>query len=248
MKALIIAAGRGKRLKDLTKDKIPKPLIQVLGLSLIERVIFAAKDSNITEFVIVIGYFGRKIREKLGDGNSYGIKITYIENKQWQKGNAISVLKAKDLLRENFILLMSDHIFDERILRALVDYDIKSSVVLAIDRRKSLKGDTKVLEKRGRIVDIGKNIKESNCLDTGIFLCSPKMFSYLEEAVKENKTELADGIARAAKNRDAQIFDITQIESCTSKIKKTNRCWWIDIDTEEDLIKAEQYLIKEGKA
>jgi len=247
MKALIIAAGRGERLKRLTKGKKPKPLIQVLGLSLIERVIFAAKDSDITEFVIVIGCFGRKIREKLGDGSSYEIKITYIENKQWQKGNAISVLKAKGLLKEKFILLMSDHIFDERILRELVNYNIKSSVVLAIDRRKPLKGDTKVLEKRGRIVDIGKNIKKSNCLDTGIFLCSPKIFSYLEEAVKENKTELADGIARAAKNRDAQIFDITQIKSYTSEIKKTNRCWWIDIDTEEDLIKAEQYLMKEGK-
>ena len=70
---------------------------------------------------------------------------------------------------------MSDHIFDKRILKELIHYGIKSSIVLAIDRRKPFTDDTKVLEKEKRIVDIGKNIKKSNCIDTGIFLCSSKI-------------------------------------------------------------------------
>jgi len=242
MKALIIAAGKGKRLGHLTKDE-PKALIQILGLSLIERVILTAKNANITEFIIVIGYLGDKIKEKL-KSEEYGVKIDYIENKEWQKGNATSVLKAKGLLEENFILLMSDHIFDERILKGLINYDMKSSVVLAIDRRKPLPGDTKVLEKEGRIVDISKDIEESNCIDTGIFLCSPKVFSYIEEAVKEGRTELADGIAKAARNLDAEIFDITKIESYASKMRKEIRPWWIDIDTEDDLIRAKEVIIE----
>jgi len=76
-------------------------------------------------------------------------------------------------------------------------------------------------------------------------LCSPKIFSYIEEAVQEGKTELSDGIAKAAKNRDAQVFDITQIESYRSKTRKEITPWWVDIDTEEDLRKAEEYLIKD---
>ena len=172
-----------------------------MGLSLIERVILTARQVGIDELVIVIGYLGEKIKEKLGNGNRYGVKIAYIENKEWEKGNGVSVLKAKKSLNENFVLLMSDHIFDDRILKELINYDTKSSVVLAIDRRKPLLGDTKVLEKEGRkIADIGKNIEESNCIDTGIFLCSPKIFHYIEETVKESKTELAHGIAKAAKN------------------------------------------------
>jgi len=243
MKALILAAGDGSRLGNLTKNK-PKPLFQLLGLSLIERVILTAKQAGIDEFVIVIGYLGEKIKEKLDDGNRYGVKIAYIENREWQRENGVSVLKAKELLNVNFVLLMSDHIFDDRILKEFIDYNAKSSVVLAIDRRKPLPGYTKVLEKEGRIADIGKNIEESNCIDTGIFLCSPKMFYYIEEAVKKGKTELTDGINKAAQNRDAGIFDITQINSYIPSMRKEAKPFWIDIDTEEDLIKAKKLLIE----
>ncbi|GAI53590.1 unnamed protein product [marine sediment metagenome] len=79
MKALIIAAGDGGRLGNLTKHK-PKPLIQLLGLSLIERVILTAKQAGINEFVITIGYLCDKVKARLGDGDRYGVKINYIEN------------------------------------------------------------------------------------------------------------------------------------------------------------------------
>ena len=243
MKALIIAAGEGSRLGSLTKDE-PKPLIQLLGLFLIERVILTARQSGIREFIIVTGYLGERIKERLDNGNRYGIKITYIENRDWQKGNGISVLKAKELLNENFALLMSDHIFADRILKELIDYNIRSSVVLAIDRKKPLPEDTKVLEKKGKIVDIGKDIKESNCIDTGIFLCSPKIFHYIEKIVAEGKTKLADGIAKAVENRDAEIFDITQIDGYIPSMRKEIKPFWIDIDTKEDLIKAKKLLIE----
>lgn len=245
MKALIIAAGEGRRLKNLTKDD-PKPLIQLLGLSLVERTILTTKQAGIDEFVIVIGRRGDRIKEKLGDGKRLGVEIDYVENKEWEKGNGISVLKAKELLNENFVLLMSDHIFDHRILKELIDCNGKSSVVLVVDRREPLPGDTKVLEKEGRIADIGKNIEESNCIDTGIFSCSSRIFSYIEEAVKEGKTELADGVKKAVGNEDAEIFDITQIESYTSKMRKEIKPWWMDIDTKDDFKKAEQYLMKKG--
>jgi len=243
VKALIIAAGEGRRLKNLTKDK-PKPLIQLCGLSLIERTILTAKQAGIDEFVIVIGRLGDRIKEKLGDGKRLGVEIDYVENKEWNKGNGISVLKAKELFNKNFVLLTSDHIFDHRILKELIDCNGKSSVVLAVDRREPLPEDTKVLEKEGRIADIGKNIEESNCIDTGIFLCSSRIFSYIEEAVKEGKTELADGIKKAAENEDAKIFDITQIESYASKMRKEIKPWWMDIDTERDLIKAKELIIE----
>jgi len=243
MKALILAAGDGGRLGNLTKNK-PKPLTKLLGLSLIERVILTAKQAGIKQFVIVVGYLGDKIKAKLGTGDRYGVEINYIENNDCHKENGISVLKAKGLLNENFILLMSDHIFDVRILKELIDYDTKSSVILAIDRRKFLPGDTKVLEEEGRIVDIGKRIEESNCIDTGFFLCSPKIFSHIEEAVKEGKTELAHGIAKAVKDRDAEIFDITQINSYIPSMRKEIKAFWIDIDTKKDLIKARELLIE----
>ncbi len=243
MKALIIAAGEGSRLGSLTKDE-PKPLVRLLGLSLVERVILTAKEVGIDEFIIVIGYLGKKIKEKLEDGNRYGVKITYVENTEWERGNGVSVLKAKESLKENFVLLMSDHIFDTRILKELISYDLKDSVVLVVDKREPLPGDTRVLEKKGKIVKIGKNIEKANCIDTGLFLCSPKIFSYVQETVKEGREEFADSIAQAAKNRDAKIFDIAQIEDYVPNMRKHIKPFWIYIDTKHDLVKARKLLVE----
>ena len=85
MKALIIAAGQGLRLGHLT-EATPKPLIRLLGLSLIERVILTAKQVGITEFVVVVGYLGDKIRATLGDGSQWGVKIAYVQNNEWRNG------------------------------------------------------------------------------------------------------------------------------------------------------------------
>jgi NDP-sugar pyrophosphorylase family protein len=74
MKALIISAGRGNRLNELTKDT-PKALIPLLGLSLIERVIFTTKEAGIREYVIVIGCLGEKIKAILGNGDRFRVKI-----------------------------------------------------------------------------------------------------------------------------------------------------------------------------
>lgn len=242
MKALILAAGDGSRLGNLTKDS-PKPLIELLGLSLIERVILTAKQAGISEFVIVVGYLGDKIKARLGNGDIYRVKIEYVENKEWEKsGYGASVLEAKELLSGNFAMLMADHIYDFRILKRLVKEDIKSSVILAVDRKKAIPGDTKVLERKSKIVDIGKDVKESNCIDTGIFLCSPKIFLYMQQIVKEGKKELSDGIAKAAKKKDAEVFDIAKIVTYESGVRKS--ALWIDVDTEEDLKRAERSLLK----
>jgi CDP-L-myo-inositol myo-inositolphosphotransferase len=243
IKALILAAGRGSRLNHLTKGT-PKPLTQIVGLSLIERAILTAKQAGIDEFVIVVGYQGDMIKASLEDGEKLGVKIVYVENEEWLKGNGVSALKAKRLFERDFLLLMADHVFDVRILKELLKTELEASVTLAIDRRKPLLGDTKVLEKNGRIVNIGKNIENSNCIDTGIFLCSPKLFTYAEATVEAGKTELADCIAKAARKGDAAIFDISQIGGYLSKMRKAVKPWWIDVDTEEDLRRAEETIIE----
>ncbi len=243
MKALILAAGDGDRMGSFTNDK-PKTLVKLLGISLIERVILTAKQAGINEFLIVCGYLGEILKSALGNGERLGVKINYIDNEDWQKENGYSVSKAVDFLDEKFILLMSDHIFDSRILSELINHDAESSIVLAVDRKEPSEGDTKVLETGGRIIDIGKDIEKSNCIDTGIFLCSPKIFSYLEKTLEEGRAELSDCINEAAKNRDAEIFDITQINSYASKMRKEIEPWWVDIDTEKDLTKAKEMIIE----
>ena len=225
MKCLIIAAGRGTRLSSRGDSK---PLIPLMGLSLIERVILTAKKSGLTSFYVVTGYNGEKVRQYLNRfSQSRNINITHITNEEWENGNGISVLKAKKLLNENFILLMGDHIFDESILVRLkneriaddevmlaVDYNIETNKLVDVD------DVTRVLVEEGRILDIGKNIKKYNAYDTGIFLCSPAIFSAIEESLDNDDSSLSGGIKVLAGKGKAKAFDIKDD-------------YWIDVDDEK---------------
>lgn len=241
MKALIIAAGKGTRLNKVS-DPEPKPLAILEGISLIERVILTSKLAGITDFIIVIGYLGDKIKSKLGNGEKLGVNIEYVFNDEYDKANGLSVFKAKNLLKENFILLMSDHIFHPLILKNLCNHKIESTVTLAVDRRETTSDDTKVLEKDGKIIEIGKQIKKFNCVDMGIFYLTPKIFNYLEIAIKKGKYELSNGIKIASQNKDAFIFDIKDpINLQFNNLNKFERLW-IDVDTEDDYREAKKFI------
>jgi len=235
MKCLIIAAGRGSRLSSRGDSK---PLVPLLGLSLIERVVLTAQKSGLTDFHVVTGYNGDKVRHYLDRfSQRRNIHITHITNNEWEKENGISVLKAKGLLHENFILLMTDHIFDKSILVNLRHERVADGeVMLAVED--NLKTDelvdgndsTKVLVKDNRILDIGKNIKNYNAYDTGIFLCSPALFSAIEESVQNGESSLSGGIRVLASKGKAKAFDIKDH-------------YWIDVDDEKTFKKAENRLL-----
>jgi CDP-L-myo-inositol myo-inositolphosphotransferase len=234
MKALIIAAGRGSRLTNLLNGK-PKPLLPLLGLSLIERVILTAKEAGILEFLVVIGYKGKEIKEKLGNGERYGVNITYIENKEWEKGNGISVLKAKGL-KEDFFLLMADHIIESKTLKRLKrQRKQKEDCILVIDREVKNyldeKEATKVKTEETKIVDIGKRIHDYNAFDCGIFLLSPSFFKALEESIRKGDDSVSGGVRIQAQKGKMKFLDI-------------KGDFWIDIDTEEQYKICEKMLLK----
>ena len=235
MKCLIIAAGRGSRLSSRGDSK---PLVPLLGLSLIERVILTAQKSGLTDFYVVTGYNDDKVRHYLSRfSQGRNIPITHIPNEEWEKGNGISVLKAKGLLHENFVLLMTDHIFDESILVRLKHERVADGeVMLAVDynlkTKRLVDGNdaTKVLVKDNRILDIGKNIMRYNAYDTGIFLCSPALFSAIEESLHNGDSSLSGGIKVLAGKGKANAFDIKDD-------------YWIDVDNEKTFKKAEKKLL-----
>jgi len=234
-KALILAAGKGSRLNHLTKNT-PKVLVYLLGLSLIERAILTARRAGIYEFVIVTGFQGDKIKSELGDGNRYQVKIDYVENKEWERGNGISVLKAKELLKGNFVLLMADHIFDAEILSEMKKMRLlNNECILCVDRSKKgyldLEEATKVRVENDLIVDIGKDLKGYDALDCGIFLLSPVIFDALEESISKGKDALSDGIRVLAKRGKIKAFDI-------------HDKFWVDIDTVDNYKEAEKILLK----
>lgn len=232
MKCLIIAAGIGSRLAARGDSK---PLVQLGGIPLIERVILTFLEANVSEFYIVTGYNGDKVRERLFTfAQKHPVTIDFIHNDLWKKPNGISVLKGREYLHEPFFLSMSDHLFDAGIIKDFQAEGIDDGEVkLAVDKRiennplVDLEDVTKVLEENGQIKDIGKTIHRYNAFDTGIFLCTPALFHALEKSITGGDSSLSGGIRKMAENQKARVFDIGGRP-------------WIDVDDDAAFEKAEK--------
>jgi CDP-L-myo-inositol myo-inositolphosphotransferase len=235
MKCLIIASGRGVRLASKSRSK---PLTSLMGMPLIARVILRARKAGLKEFYVVTGYHRKMLREYLETfSKKRNIKITCLHNDEWKKENGISVYKARDIIKGNFILLMSDHIFDEKIVAKLINKRLNSNeIILAIDsnvKRNYVVDEedvTKVFIKDKRILYIGKNLKDYNAYDTGIFLCTPAIFKAIEQSSKNGDTSLTGGIKLLAKKGKVKAYDISGN-------------YWIDVDNEAKLKQAKTHLI-----
>lgn len=132
MKCLIIAAGKGSRLWRKAKSK---PLIPILGVPLIERAIRSAIQADFDDFYVVSGYQGDLVRRFL-DGfiQRCPVNITHIINDDWELGNGVSVLKAREHLDGPFLLLMGDHLFDPGIVHDLSREPLgEGEIILAVD-------------------------------------------------------------------------------------------------------------------
>ena len=121
MQSIILAAGMGKRLKNLTKDNT-KCMVKVNGISLIERLLTQIeKQDSIDRIIIVIGYKGNELKEYISSLN-IDIPITYIENVIFDKTNNIySLYLAKDyLIQDDTLLFESDLILEDSIIDTLI--------------------------------------------------------------------------------------------------------------------------------
>jgi CDP-L-myo-inositol myo-inositolphosphotransferase len=241
MKCLIIAAGKGSRLQQRGDSK---PLIPILGIPLIERVIRTALEAGVDEFYVVIGYQGERVRlflERLAE--RLAIRITLLVNEDWEKDNGLSVLKARDVLHQPFLLLMADHLFDPNLVRPLtrltlgdgeialgVDGNIRNPLVDMEDVTRVKMEDDGSMESK-KIRDIGKGLADYNGFDTGIFLCTPAIFEALEQSQeKDGDTTLSGAVRLLAADGRAKAIPIDG--------------FWIDVDDPTAFQKAEQALLK----
>ena len=214
MQCLIVAAGQGTRLRGIASLK---PLAEVWGVPLIVRIMESALAGGGSEFVVVTGYEGDRLEAFLATfAAERGVKITCVRNHQWMGSNGLSVVAARPVLQDRFILLMSDHLFDPTIMADLISHGANSmGVTLAVDRRLDnplvdLEDVTRVrTDPDGRIVSIGKLIEPYDVFDTGIFLASPELPIAIESADAAGEgAGISSGMQRLAAQGLASTFDI----------------------------------------
>lgn len=222
--AVILAAGNGSRLARVS-GKFPKPLVNLNGRPILEHVLEGAQQAGIEQFTIVLGYRGELIRSHFSGDRRFDIR--WVENSEYHKANGISLLKARHVVDEPFLLLMSDHVFESDSAAALLRQPLASDeVMLAVDQKLDTIFDmddaTKVCRMGDYIVDIGKQIRCYDAVDTGMFICSPAIFERLEQCKINDNCSLSDGMRQMAQSRKLRAFDIGD-------------GWWQDIDSPETL-------------
>jgi 1L-myo-inositol 1-phosphate cytidylyltransferase len=233
--AVILMAGEGSRLRD-SDMSILKPVAPVLGRPLISYTLETLTCAGIKAVRFVVGYESKRMIAQVKRLIPSGLSASFIENRDWQKQNGISLLVAARHVGARFLLTMSDHIFDRAIIGRLLDSFDPGYLNIAVDRKLGsifdLEDAMKIQTRGDRVIGIGKNLRDYDAIDIGLFVCPVEIFGYLERAKSEscrNDCSLADGIRLMAGDNKVRAIDIGD-------------AWWQDVDTPEMLQHAERQL------
>ncbi len=225
MKAVILAAGRGTRMGELTEET-PKPLIEVNGNPFLYYLMKNVKNAGINEIAVIVSYK----KEKIYDFIEEGFPGSEIIEQGEPLGTGHAVSKARDFIDgDNFIVIMGDNLYSsndimkisEQNENVIAGYEVDNPErygVLEID-------DDKLIS----ITEKPKN-PPSNLINTGLYRFTPEIFEALENIEKSprGEYELTDGISILAKEGKVKIYKLGD--------------YWLDFGKPEDIPKVERFL------
>ena len=223
MDALIIAAGYGSRLREISDSK---PLTPIAGVPLIELGVRQAKAAGVERVVVVTGHQAIEIEKFLPTlSGRVGIPVVSQRVQHWSTPNGYSVIAGAARIEGEYLLMMADHIFGDGILDKLAKTGTKSrGVTLAVDRRVTnplVDPDDATwvkMDADARIEAIGKSLTDYDAVDCGAFLATPELAASIQAAIAEGKSgSLSDGMQRLADAGRAATMDIGE-------------AWWLDVD------------------
>jgi UDP-N-acetylglucosamine diphosphorylase/glucosamine-1-phosphate N-acetyltransferase len=208
MKALVLAAGEGTRLRPLTSN-IPKPLLPVAGKPFLSHIFSSLQAAGVSEIALLVGWKANRIKEHYGNGSELDLKITYLEQRQ-RLGTANAIGHAEGLMNEPFFVVNGDVVIS--------DVDVKAMRAMFERAHKTVMGAVTVddpsqygviEEKEGKLVRIIEKPKHppSDLINAGIFVFSPDIFELIRKTSKSirGEYEITDTITTLAKDEDVLI-------------------------------------------
>lgn len=237
MKAIILAAGVGRRLAPFT-DRRPKCLIPVGGRSLLERMLDAVQAAGIREVVVVVGHCREQIRDRIGPGFG-SLSIRYVENPDYARGSLLSLWCAREAIQDDSLLMDADVLFAPELLNRLVDSPMPSALLL--DQGFIDTGEEVKLYARGpRVVAMGKKITPPahDVVGEGVgflkwgAIHAPALLACLDEVRREagDGAEYEDALDRFLRLVPVGWVDVAGLP-------------WTEIDFPEDLSRADREIL-----
>lgn len=189
--AVIMAGGKGSRLRSITNDEIPKPMVPVDGKPLLEYQVEALKEYGIKKIVMIVGHLGEKIMEHFKDGKDFGVDIDYIVEKD-PLGTAGAFYYLKDKTdAKDFLLVFGDVFFDIDFDR-MEDFHFKNAALttlLAHPNGHPYDSDLIQTDDNGKVIgfDSKNNVRDywyDNMVNAGMYIINRELLELVGEPVK----------------------------------------------------------------
>jgi choline kinase len=240
MKAILLAAGIGKRLRPFT-DHSPKCLIEIGGRPLLERYLEALGAAGITETAIVVGYRKEKIIERFGE-RAGTVSIRYVENPDYRLGSLLSLRAARPQFTDDLLIMDADVLFPKRFLSRLIGSRHPSALLL--DETSKSGGEERMLLVRGgRVVNSTKNPKPPyDLIGEGVG------FFKLSKGAVPALVPILEKFARTAPEIEYEESFSTLFESVEAGYETVGGLPWIEIDFPEDVERAEREVLPRIRA
>jgi len=189
--AVIMAGGKGSRLRSITNDEIPKPMVPVDGKPLLEYQVEALKEYGIKKIVMIVGHLGEKIMDHFKDGKDFGVDIDYIVEKE-PLGTAGAFYYLKDKTdAKDFLLIFGDVFFDIDFDR-MEDFHFKNAALttlLAHPNGHPYDSDLIQTDDNGKVIgfDSKNNVRDywyDNMVNAGMYVINRELLELVSEPVK----------------------------------------------------------------
>lgn len=229
MKAAILAAGKGTRLLPIT-ETIPKGMLEIAPeKTIIDLIISSLEEVGIKEIIIVTRpKFSHLFNEK------YNGKIKIIETEYEEFGNlhSLETIFRQLNIEDEVLVVMSDHIFEIKMLRKLIEEKKDKLITICVDKNPpwyTVQEGLRIRLDENKVIDLGKNVPPHHGTDTGLFIFSKEIQSFIQEVINElgPNAEIIDLLKKA---KDLDLIGYVDVTGCE----------WIDIDTLQDLEKAKK--------
>jgi UDP-N-acetylglucosamine diphosphorylase/glucosamine-1-phosphate N-acetyltransferase len=228
LKAVILAAGEGQRMRPLTSNR-PKVMLPIANRPILEHLVSEVKAAGITEFIFIVGYCDEQVRSYFGRGEKWGIKIAYSEQRK-QLGTADAIRMVEGMVEENFLAINGDVIVNRQDIRKLMKSTHNTMGVIEVKDPRGLG----IVELSGRkVVSIYEKSERPPTLwaNAGLYLFTPEVFNAAARTEKSprGEYEITDTLEILMKSKAGLYYQ---------KLKS-----WLDLSYPWDLLKANEAML-----
>jgi len=228
LKAVILAAGEGNRMRPLTYTR-PKVMLPIANKPILEHLLIETGKAGVREFIFVVGYHDEQVRNYFGSGDKWGVSIDYCTQRK-QLGTADALKMVEGLVDGNFLIINGDIIVNQKDINSLTS---RNDNTLSVIKVKDTRGLGLVELREGKVVRIYEKVAKppSHMANAGLYLLTPDIFDAISQTSKSPRGEY-------------EITDSLQLMIDQGRsISYQEISYWLDLSYPWDLLPANEHLL-----